>query len=453
MNDIKQKETEVFFQEFEDQKEFAEAVLSGKYKNLMFAGDIRSGKTIIILALLILLCKVYAGSKWCVVRESIPKLKKNTIPTFFKYCCPPNYVKPGRSGWNKSDLIFTGRNNSQILFVSENFDNDPELQAFLGFEANGFFLNQSDELQREMFNMSVMRRGQWRIDPMPPALTLMDCNPTNNWSKSDFYDPFMSGSLPDDTYLKLANMTKNPYITDEYKADLKRTLPKELYERFCNNNWDMVDAIFQLTSWEAIRNCKEKLDCASKEKFLGCDIGRDGPDPTKLWLIEGDNFVRKYERAKTKITEAADMIEQVIIEERIDPSNVCIDGVGLGGGVIDILVDKGYDGIIEFIGGAACDEEIPETHIQFANARSFSNWLLSQQLKDKKIGNFTDAKLTSDAGAIKYEIKSDKKLYIMSKEEIKKKLKRSPDDWDAACYANWARMKDYVEPLPGVSSV
>jgi hypothetical protein len=442
LNDL--RETELFVKTFEDQDEFIEAVLSGKYKNLMYAGHIRSGKTIAILLILVLLCKVFPGSRWCVVRESLPKLKKTTIPTFFKYCCPPNFVKH----YNKSELVFTAKNNSQILFMSQNFEADPELTSFWGLEVNGFFLNQSDELQKEMFDMSIMRRGQWKIDPMPPSLTLLDANPCANWSKTNFYDPYMSGELPSDFFFKPADMNKNPHITEDYKRDLKKTLPVELFERFCNNNWDVVDAILQLTPWADIRNCKPPLNTPDKEKYLGVDVGRDGPDPSVWWMMEGDNFSKVWRKPQTKVNEVVDFTKDIITKERIDPQNVCVDGVGIGGGVVDYLRNEDYE-VIDFIGGGSCDEEIPETNIIFANQRSYSNWLLSQEIRNRKIGNLSDNKLISDTGAIKYEIKQDKKLYILSKEEFKKKYKRSPDDWDAATYANRARMKETFEPTPG----
>ena len=224
-----------FCKTFPDQDVFAKQVLDAKQRNYIFAGDIRSGKTIVCLMLLIIFCRVYPGSRWAVVRENRPKLLKTTLPTLFKYCCPSNFIRD----FNKSELIFTATNNSQIMFLSEQYEHDPELTSFWGLEVNGFFLNQGDELTKEMFNMSIMRRGQWKIDPMPPAFTLVDTNPTDNWLK-DFYDMHMRNELPPEYYFQLADMEKNPYITDEYKKDLKDTLPEDLYLRFCKNNWDVV---------------------------------------------------------------------------------------------------------------------------------------------------------------------------------------------------------------------
>lgn len=442
-NDVEPK---LLVKAFEDQDIFANAVLSGKYRNLFFAGDIRSGKTIICLVLIVIFCKAFPGSRWAVVRESRPKLIKNTIPTFFKYCCPHNFILD----WNKSDLTFTAKNKSQILFLTEGFEHDNELTAFWGLEVNGFFLNQGDELQKEMFDMTVMRRGQWRMEPMPPAITLVDTNPTDNWIK-DIYDLYMQNELAPEYYFQLADMNKNPFITEEYKKDLKDTLPPDLYERFCKNNWDVVDAILQLTPWADIRACKERVKSTSGTKYMGVDVGHDGPDPSVWTIMEGDNIIepKKVRIPKTKIPEVTRKTKELILREKIDPMNVCIDAVGLGAGVCDELEEEGYE-IIKFKGGEACNQMITGTNFTFANLRAWSNWVASTQIRERKIGGLEGRELISDAGAIKYEIKGDKSIYIMSKEEIKKKLKRSPDDWDSFTYCNWARMQEELIPLPGV---
>lgn len=431
---------------FEDQNIFFSSVLEAKYKNYVFAGDIRSGKTIICLITLVIFCRIFPGSRWAVIRESRPKLVKTTLPTFFKYCCPPSFILD----FNKAELIVTFKNKSQILFLSENIDHDPELTFFWGLEVNGFFLNQGDELSRTMMNMSVMRRGQWKIDPMPPAFTLIDANPTETWLK-DFYDLFVQNTLPDTWYFQLADMEKNPFITQDYKDDLKTTLPVELYERFCKGNWDVVNAIMQLCSWEAIRSCKDKIKSNSHIRYLGIDVGHDGNDPTVWTIIEGDNILEelKVRLPKTKTVEVTRKTEQIILEERIDPENVCIDAVGVGAGVCDELEEKGYN-VIQFKGGRGCDKNIVGTSLEFANHRSWSCWLLAEEIRKHRLGGLNGRKLISEAGAIKYKIRNDKNILIESKDDLRKKLRRSTDDWDSLTYANWARMQEQVAVLPGL---
>jgi len=83
---------QILFESFPKQDEFLEAIFSNKYNFIMYGGAIRGGKTFAGLGALLLLCKMYPKSKWCVVRESYKKLELNTIPSF-KKICPQSFIK------------------------------------------------------------------------------------------------------------------------------------------------------------------------------------------------------------------------------------------------------------------------------------------------------------------------------------------------------------------------
>jgi hypothetical protein len=48
------------------QEEFIEAVRSGEFLYMLYGGAIRGGKTVVGLWTLILLCKVFPGSRWAI---------------------------------------------------------------------------------------------------------------------------------------------------------------------------------------------------------------------------------------------------------------------------------------------------------------------------------------------------------------------------------------------------
>ena len=78
--------TEVLFNPFQKQIEFLEAVFADKHNIIMYGGAIRGGKTFAGIGALLLLCKKYPKSRWAIVRDSLPTLKRNTIPSFNKVC-------------------------------------------------------------------------------------------------------------------------------------------------------------------------------------------------------------------------------------------------------------------------------------------------------------------------------------------------------------------------------
>ena len=83
--------SKVVFEPHPKQEEFIRAVLSQKYKYLLFGGAAGGGKSYVSLATLIILAKIYPGSKSFVIRESLPTLKRTTIPSFYKLC-PKSFI-------------------------------------------------------------------------------------------------------------------------------------------------------------------------------------------------------------------------------------------------------------------------------------------------------------------------------------------------------------------------
>lgn len=449
MTTATQHEEKVFFKAFEDQDIFFNAVMEAKHKFYLYAGDIRSGKSIICLIVLVFLARAFPYSRWCVIRKDIPTIKRNTLPTFFKFCCPPRFI----AYYNKSDLIVTFYNGSQIFFMSENFTEDPEGLRFLGLEVNGCLFEQVEECQKKTFDIMVSRTGQWVVDPMPPQLIIGNANPNNGWVKEKWYDPFKQGILPEDYYFQEADVKKNPFITKEYLDLLYRTWPKELVKRFLEKNWESMDEAWQLCSWEDIYKCKPMKEKKSDEIFLGCDVGRQGADPSLWLLIRGDNIEMILRKDKTDIDEVYDITKELIFKHNIPGENVCIDTTGLGAGVGDFLTNKDRLPVICFVGGSGCQEYLSGSNFKFSNLRTISHWYAAQALKDGLVGNFVEPKLISDAGAIKYGINRDKEIYIMSKDEFRAKMHRSSDYWDVFTYAWWAKVGGTLMPSPGISSI
>jgi len=106
------------------QTEALNLVSSEKYNFIVYGGAIRGGKTIWGLCTLLLLCEIFKGSRWAVVRESNERLRKTTIPSFSKI--------NKRGTLRQSPYEYTHHNGSVILFVGENYANDKDLDDCKG---------------------------------------------------------------------------------------------------------------------------------------------------------------------------------------------------------------------------------------------------------------------------------------------------------------------------------
>jgi hypothetical protein len=228
-------EKEILFNPFPKQLEFLEAIFSKKYNLILYGGAIRGGKTFAGLGALILLSKIYPKSKWAIVRDSLQTLKRTTIPSFFKIC-PQSFIKK----YNQDTQVVTFSNDSQIIFLGENFADDKELNRFKGLECNGFLFEEINECQQKTFYKAIERAGSHIIKNQPNPLILATCNPSNGWVKELIYNKWKLNDLPSNWIYIPSKITDNPFIPESYLESLKSLTPYE-YEVFVNGNWDLQE--------------------------------------------------------------------------------------------------------------------------------------------------------------------------------------------------------------------
>lgn len=212
------------------QIEAMDAVASEKYSFILFGGAMGGGKTFWGLSAMLIMCEIFPRSRWCVIREDLEKIRTTTIPSFRKLNAS------GRLRENPYE--YTHPNGSVIIFKGENYDNDKDLQWLKGLEVNGFLFEELNECQEDTLNISFGRAGRWECEPRPKPIIIATCNPTNNWVKKKIYDKWANDTLPNGWLYIPSKITDNPYLTDDYKANLEN-MPRYQYEVFVNGNWDI----------------------------------------------------------------------------------------------------------------------------------------------------------------------------------------------------------------------
>jgi len=224
---------EVLFEPFQKQLDFIRAVFNGTYNFILYGGAIRGGKTFAGLGALLLLSKKYPKSKWVVVRDTLQTLKRTTIPSFVKIC-PNSFIKK----YNQDTQTVTFTNDSQIIFLGENYADDKELNRFKGLECNGFLFEEVNECQLATFYKAIERAGSHIIHNQPPPLIMATCNPANNWVKELVYDRWKTNNLPNSWLYIPSKIIDNPFIPKEYLESLK-SMPRYEYQVFVEGDWDL----------------------------------------------------------------------------------------------------------------------------------------------------------------------------------------------------------------------
>lgn len=160
----------------------------------------------------------------------------------------------------------------------------------------------------------------------------------------------------------------------------------------------------------------------------GTDVARFGSDETVHIDIYEGGFVdipRAVRGQNLMATAGAIKISRA--------AKKSVDDSGLGGGVTDRLVEQGVD-VVPYIAG-----ESPFDKERFLNRRAETWWAIREALQRGEISLPPDDQLAADLTNIKYTYTSKGQIKLESKDDVKKRLGRSPDRGDALAIALYAR--------------
>lgn len=411
-------------------------------KYLLYGGSLGGGKSWYLCAEAIRNAMLYQGNRLVIVRKELSVIKRTILVTFFSIC-PPEIIK----SYNQTSLAITFCNGSVLSFIEANVSKDPLLNKIKGMEFGWFGIDESNEVPKSVYTV-LKSRLRWVLPDgnRPRYEGRLTSNPENCW----LIPTFIKSTDENEVYVQ-ALTTDNYDENDEYVLTLKEAFKDtpELYKRYLEGDWSTMDTANQLILSEWITKCYDLVD--GYDLSLGVDVARFGNDKTVFVVLKKGNIELIERYSSTTITEVVNRTIELIKEFQIPSARVGIDSIGLGAGVVDSLWSKNYE-VTEIVGGASPDEpDYEEDRGAFRpfNLRSQMFYQLRISIKDKRIGNVVDEELIEELRCLEYEIISDRRIRVLSKDKIKEKLGRSPDVSDALCYANYVRTKTVIDyPLP-----
>ena len=157
---------------------------------------------------------------------------------------------------------------------------------------------------------------------------------------------------------------------------------------------------------------------------LGVDVARYGSDQTIIAAAYGGHVRVIESRDKQSTMETTGRVAHAYTETQAD--EIRVDGVGVGGGVVDRLAELGYPVLDMQAGAGATDPQM------YKNARAEWYWSLRKQFEDGLIDlDPDDDELAAQLGAIRYSYSSRGQIVIESKDDMRKRGMPSPDRADA----------------------
>ncbi len=184
---------------------------------------------------------------------------------------------------------------------------------------------------------------------------------------------------------------------------------------------------------------KPRLMSHSGEKIAGLDVAEYGQDSTVLAMLQNNEITRIWSWTGLNTLQTSEYVAEILKKEGC--RKVVVDGNGVGSGVWPLLHKSGLS-VCRFMSTNRPSAGAGE-YGTFANARAEMYWRFREWMENGGI-IFNDPQLKEELEATTYEIRNGK-IYICSKDDLRKKLGRSPDRADACAYCFYATSSHYIE--------
>lgn len=248
---------------------------------------------------------------------------------------------------------------------------------------------------------------------------------------SELYDKHVND--PEWTCAKL-DCYQTKALSEEQIAVAKKEMTELQFrqEMLCDIGGGTVDTLIShIDIKEAMRRKPpSEMELSSFARIIGVDVARQGDDFTTVIRRQGPVAYQCLAVNGETTMRVAQMVAYQI--EDWQPDAVFVDGTGgYGAGVIDVLRDMGYSPFEVQFSGKPSDP-------RFRNKRTEMWWEMAQWIKQPNTVLPDDHDLAAELAAVRYDFAAGKDvLALESKDELKKRMRRSPDRADslALCFA------------------
>ena len=393
---------------------------------ILFGGGAGGGKSWFLCAVLISQCLKYKGIRCLLGRAKLDTLKKTTLNTFFEVCEQWNLTTPEHYAYNAQTNIISFYNGSEIYLKDLfQYPSDRNFDSLGSLELTLAAIDECNQIT-EKAKQIVSSRIRYKLDKfdLTPKL-ILTCNPSKNWTYSDFYRPAKTKELPSHRKFVKALVDDNENISKHYKEQLGK-LDRLSKERLLYGNWEYDDNDDSLILYDKIIDLFTN-EVQLGEKYITCDVARFGQDKTVIMVFNGLMVIEIKVFAKSSVTEVAKAIEDLQFKHEVKRTNITIDEDGVGGGVVDMLPNcRGFVN-----NSRALNSE------NFKNLKTQCYYKLAEKINKNEIGITTNDIMIKQYIIEELEqVRSkdhdkDTKLSIISKDVIKSLIGRSPDFADS----------------------
>lgn len=309
------------------------------------------------------------------------------------------------------------------------FDRQESLHKFNSAEYAFYFIDQAEEVSKD--EVAMLRAcSHYRLVINGESIAgkgLFTANPAQCWLKDDFI------TFPESNHRFVRALPgDNKWTGEKYVKALEEAFkyrPK-LLAAYRDGDWNAFEGEDQIiTAASIVRAINAKPVYSGW--MVACDVARFGDDNTIILLLNGTNVEKRICWGQSPTTKISGKMLEL---SRLHQDCICaVDGIGVGGGVIDELHDYGRE-VIEFTANAKAKDAG-----KFYNLRSEAWWTAGEMFSVGDVfcpGMYPE--LQTQLCVPRYDFRRGR-ILVESKEDIKKRLQHSPDDADGYIIGLWAQ--------------
>jgi hypothetical protein len=393
-----------------------------KTNEILYGGSAGGGKSFIGCLWVTISCLNNEGVRYLIGRTVLTQLRLTTLNTLFETFQRMSLMSGVHYTYNAQSNVITFKNGSEIVLKDLQYNpSDPNFDSLGGLELTGAFIDEAAQVSNLAYQV-IKSRIRYKLTEynLIPKI-LLTANPSNTWIKKDFYIPFVQEQLPQSKSFIASLPLDNPHLPESY-IEMLKTLPPQQRKRLLEGDWNYLDESDSVFDFDSITKSVFKQTPSNDTKYMSVDVARFGSDRTVISIWDGLILIDLKVFHKLSVVEVSEEIKSLIQLYKIHPQNVIVDSDGVGGGVADIIRGK------NFINNAK-----PLHNENYSNLKSQCYIKLSEMFKEGKLSiNIIEPsivdELTQELLSIKYkDVDKDNKVQIMSKEEQKRILGKSPD--------------------------
>lgn len=397
---------------------------------IWYGGGAGGGKSYIGVARVWMMAKQYPWTRRFFGRKELTNLKKTTLATYYKFMADYKIPDGDWGKLNSQDNIINFANGSQIYLLDLAYKpSDPLYSRLWSMELTGGFVDESNEIDAQCLTILSTRIGRQKNREywLKPKM-LQTFNPDKGHVYENFYKPWKSGTLPEWRVFIPALATDNPHIDPNYIDQLNKS-DEVTRQRLLHGNFEYDDTKGKLFRYDEIIDLFESNIEVNSTTFLSVDVARLGNDSTVIAVWRGLECIKILKVQGKTTDQVALLVKELEREYGVIRQNIVVDTDWLGAGVADQL-----RGCYNFHNASSPIKT--EQEERFGNLKTQCYFKLREKAEKREIRINADGEIKDTLSQELENImlknpENDWKVLLESKEELKRRIGRSPDIADA----------------------